>query len=113
MSPPVSEIRTGVFFVVFFLFMDAVEFEWKLRAPVWGSAANTNIQKVQTPQNKLLRSTCKFPWYIHNQTIHNILKVESVRKVIKNFSQNFYNSIPTIPNPELFNLPDEWSSPIL
>ena len=75
-------------------------------ARVWGSATNTTIQKVQTLQNKFLRSTCKFPWYIRNQTIHNTLKVDPIRKVIKNFSQNFYNNITAIPNPELFNLPD-------
>ena len=64
------------------------------------------IQKVQTLQNKLLHSTCKFPWYVRNQTIHITLKVEPIRKVIKNLSQNFYNNIPTISNPDLFNLPD-------
>ena len=75
-------------------------------ALVLGSAANTNTQKVQTLQNKLFRSTCKFPWYVHNQIIHNTFKVEPIRKVIKKLSQNFYDNIPTIPNSELFNLPN-------
>ena len=57
-------------------------------------------------QNKLLRSSCKFPWYIPNQTIHNTLKVEHIRKVIKNLPEKLYNSIPTIPNPDFFNLLD-------
>ena len=75
-------------------------------APIWVSAANTIIQKVQILQNKLLRSTCKFPWCFRNQTIHNTLKVEPIRKFIKNLSQNFCDNIPAIPSPELFNLPD-------
>ena len=66
-------------------------------APVWGSAANTNIQKIQILQNYFVRSNGKFPRYILNQTIHNTFKVESIRKIIKNLSENFFN--PTIPNP--------------
>ena len=75
-------------------------------APVWGSAANTNIQKIQILQNKLLRSFCEFPWYVCSQTINNTLNVESIKKVIQYLSENLYNNIPTIPNPEIFNLPD-------
>ena len=73
-------------------------------ASVWGSAANTNIQKFQTRQNKLFRTCFKFLWYIRNQIIHESLKIEPIRKNIKNFAKNFYCNIYSISNPEIFSL---------
>lgn len=75
-------------------------------APVFGQAANCHIQKLQTLQNKTLRNITHAPWYKRNATIHHILNIETIRQAIKNQSQNFYSKIYSIPNPEIFNLPD-------
>lgn len=73
---------------------------------IWGAAANTNIQKVQTAQNKTLRMITHAPWYKRNNVIHHELNIHPIRKIIKNQSQKFYHNMYTIPNPEIFNLPD-------
>lgn len=75
-------------------------------APVWGPAANTNIQKLQTLQNKTLRSIRKAPWYQRNDCIHRDLNILPIRQTIINRSEKFYNNIPLIPNELLFTLPD-------
>ena len=43
---------------------------------------------------------------LSTQTIYSTLKVEPIRKVIKNISLNFFNNVPTNSNPGIFNVPD-------
>ena len=57
---------------------------------VWGSAANSHIEKLQVFQNKALRCIVNAPRYVQNEVIHHDLKVSCVKERIRKFTRNFY-----------------------
>jgi hypothetical protein len=75
-------------------------------SPVWGSAAETHIRKLQIVQNKTLRIIHKAPWYLTNHFIHRDLGIESIKSHVSDLSFRFYNNMYFTLNEELFNLPD-------
>lgn len=82
-------------------------------APVWGFAAPTNLQKLQTVQNKILRRIHRARWYQRNTFIHSDFRVYPLRHEIKKLATTFYKNLPSVQNELLFNLPDydPWEFP--
>lgn len=82
-------------------------------APVWGCAAPSNLQKLQTVQNKTLRKIRRADWYHRNSRIHSDFRIYPIRHEIQKLATNFYNNIHSIQNELLFNLPvyDPWEFP--
>lgn len=73
--------------------------------PTFGFAANTNIDRLQTTQNKTLRTIHKAHRYMSNRTVHNDLKIKPIRSVAKKQAIKFFGKIPTNPNPLVVDLP--------
>ncbi|GFX22207.1 RNA-directed DNA polymerase from mobile element jockey [Trichonephila clavipes] len=57
--------------------------------PVWGYAAKTNINILDTLQNSLIRMIVKAIRYMRNNDIRNALKIKSFKSHIQNIAINF------------------------
>jgi hypothetical protein len=66
--------------------------------PLWGAASNSNIEILQSYQNKVLRATVNAPRYISNKVLLTDLKVPKIREEITKFSVKYRDKITTHPN---------------
>ncbi|GFY24721.1 uncharacterized protein TNCV_1017671 [Trichonephila clavipes] len=73
-------------------------------SPVWGYAAKTNINKLDTLQNSLIRMIVKATRYMRNDDIRKDLKINSFKAYIQNNAINFFNNLDFINNVNIQNL---------
>ncbi|GFY03316.1 uncharacterized protein TNCV_1172741 [Trichonephila clavipes] len=73
-------------------------------SPVWGYAAKTNINKLDTLQNSLIRMIVKATRYMRNDDIRNALKINSFKTHIQNIAINFFTDLDTTNNVNMQNL---------
>ena len=62
---------------------------WTYGIPLWGTASNSNIEKLQRFQNKVLRSIVNAPRYVPNTILHTDLQIPTVKAEITNFSTKY------------------------
>ncbi|GFW62661.1 probable RNA-directed DNA polymerase from transposon X-element [Trichonephila clavipes] len=72
--------------------------------PVWGYAAKTNINILDTLQNSLIRMIVKATRYMRNDDIRNALKINSFKSHIQKIAINFFNDLQTTNNFNMQNL---------
>jgi hypothetical protein len=68
---------------------------------LWGCASKSHITEMQRSQSKILRMVTNAPWYVTNQTIHDDLKVPSIKDVIQKRSINHHDKLGNHSNPIL------------
>ncbi|GFU56677.1 probable RNA-directed DNA polymerase from transposon X-element [Trichonephila clavipes] len=73
-------------------------------SPVWGYAAKTNINILDTLQNSLIRMIVKATRYMRNDDIRKALKITSFKTHIQNLAVNFFNDLPATNNLNMLNL---------
>ncbi|GFW55921.1 uncharacterized protein TNCV_4390621 [Trichonephila clavipes] len=73
--------------------------------PVWGYAANTNVNILDTLQNSLIRMIVKAIRYMRNDDIRKALKINSFKSHIQNTAINFFNDLEATNNINMQNLP--------
>ncbi|GFT71470.1 uncharacterized protein TNCV_2478631 [Trichonephila clavipes] len=73
-------------------------------SPVWGYAAKTIINKLDTLQNSLIRMIVKATRYMRNDDIRNDLKINSFKTHIQNIAINFFTDLDTTNNVNMRNL---------
>jgi len=56
---------------------------WMYGLQLWGCTKKTNINIIQSYQNKVLRGIVNAPWYIRNEDLHRDLHIRLVRKEVK------------------------------
>jgi len=71
---------------------------WTCSVQLWGTAANSNMEIIQTFQNKYLRIIVNTLWYVTNDTLHHDLNVPYVRDEIKKLSQRYADRLEEYPN---------------
>jgi len=71
---------------------------WIYGIPFWVTASNSNIQKLERYQDKVIRTIVNAPWYISNKVLHADRKVPTVREEITKFSVKYRDKITTHPN---------------
>ena len=54
---------------------------WTYSIPLWGSAANSNIQIIQRLEDNTLRKITGAPWYISTHQLHQDLALETVHQI--------------------------------
>jgi hypothetical protein len=84
---------------------------WTNGIPLWGTASNSNIEIIQSHQNKVFRAIVNAPWYISNKVIHRDFKVPTSREEITKFSFKYRDKITAHPN-ELASILLEEEEPI-
>ena len=55
---------------------------WTYGIELWGCASPSNITKIQRYQSKLLRLITNAPCFVTNQTLHQDLCIEKVKKCV-------------------------------
>lgn len=60
---------------------------------IWGTTSKTNLNKVQTFQNKILRIAVNAPWYMRNTQIHRELGIPTIEDFIKKCAKDFFKNI--------------------
>jgi len=89
----------------------AVESKLLLFKPIWtygvqlsGTVANSNIEIIQTFQNKYLGIIVNAPWYVTNDILHHDLNIPYIRDEIKKLSQRYADRLEEHPNTLAINL---------
>uniref|UniRef100_A0A2S2P698 Putative RNA-directed DNA polymerase n=1 Tax=Schizaphis graminum TaxID=13262 RepID=A0A2S2P698_SCHGA len=77
---------------------------WTYGLQLWGNAKVTNVNKIQTVQNKILRLITNAPPYVSNHTLHTDLNIKSVHAEAVTYYKRFHNRLPHHPNPLISNL---------
>ncbi|CAI6374212.1 unnamed protein product [Macrosiphum euphorbiae] len=61
--------------------------------PIWGSCANSHLNKIQIYQNKILRIITDAPWFVRNKAIHKDLNIPTINEHINHLSNIFFHSL--------------------
>uniref|UniRef100_A0A2S2NGY0 Putative RNA-directed DNA polymerase n=1 Tax=Schizaphis graminum TaxID=13262 RepID=A0A2S2NGY0_SCHGA len=77
---------------------------WTYGLQLWGNAKETNVNKIQTVQNKILRLITNTPLYVSNCTLHTDLNIKIVHAEAVTFYKSFHSRLPYHPNPLVSNL---------
>ncbi|PRD25471.1 UNVERIFIED_CONTAM: hypothetical protein NCL1_40832 [Trichonephila clavipes] len=73
-------------------------------SPVWGYAANTNINTLDTLENSLIRMIVKATRHMCNDDIRNASKITSFKSHIQKIAINLFNALPETNNSTMHNL---------
>ncbi|GFW90426.1 RNA-directed DNA polymerase from mobile element jockey [Trichonephila clavipes] len=74
--------------------------------PVWGYAAKTNINILDTLQNSTIRMIVGARRYMRNDDIRNAIKINSFKSYIQKIAKNFFNSLKFTNNENMINMPN-------
>jgi len=77
---------------------------WTYGLQLWGNAKKTNINQIQTLQNKILRKITNSEPYISNLTLHTDLKIKTVHEEAVTYYKRFHSKLPSHTNPLISNL---------
>jgi hypothetical protein len=77
---------------------------WTYGLQLWGNAKVTNVNKIQTVQNKIFRLITKAPPYVSNYSLHTDLNIKTVHAEAITYYKRFHNRLPYHPNPLISNL---------
>lgn len=79
---------------------------WTYGLQLWGSASNSNIEKIQRFQSKVLRMVTNAPWYVTNETLHHDLQLRTIKEEIRNKSDKYQQKLNNHVNSLAINLLD-------
>ena len=71
---------------------------WTYGIPLWGTAAMSRINKIETMQTKILRMIVNIPWYVRNEDIRRNLRIPTVKQVISSYAERYKERIATHSN---------------
>lgn len=77
---------------------------WTYGLQLWGNAKKSNLNKIQTTQNKILRSITNAPPYVSNFSIHSDLKIKTIHEEAKTFYKRVFHKLSSHPNPLISGL---------
>lgn len=73
---------------------------WTYGIELWGTAKQTNVNRIQAFQSKTLRRITNAPFYVTNETLHRDLNIPYVSDLSKSRFQSFHEKLSYHPNPE-------------
>lgn len=73
-------------------------------APVWGHAAETHLNKLQTLQNKAIRLALNAPKWTRVTTLHKDTNIPLIKELIVSQSEKFYAGLAGHENPTINSL---------
>ena len=62
---------------------------WTYGVHLWGTTSNSNVEILQRYQSKTLRLLTNAPWFISNNSLHNDLKIPTIKEAINKFSERY------------------------
>lgn len=89
------------------LYKQILKLIWTYGIQLWGCTKPSNLKRIQTFQNKVLRNIVNVPRYIRNDDLHRDLGVETVAAEIKRFVRKHKERLQDHPNNESLRLLDQ------
>ena len=77
---------------------------WAYAIQIWGCAKPSQLRTIQAFQSIALRLVTSAPWYISNDTLHNDLKIETIRQLATKHYSKFHSKLSTHHNPLISSL---------
>ncbi|GBN86621.1 hypothetical protein AVEN_250069-1 [Araneus ventricosus] len=74
-------------------------------SPVWGAAAHSHIQKLESTKNIIARQITNAHWFIRNRYILKYLRLTPVIPHIKNLATKFFHSVDNHTNEAVKEIP--------
>ena len=71
---------------------------WKYGILLWGTAAMSHINKIETIQAKILKTIVNAPWYVRNEDIRTYQRIPTVKEEINRYAERYKERIATHPN---------------
>ncbi|KAJ4445895.1 hypothetical protein ANN_12581 [Periplaneta americana] len=78
---------------------------------LWGSASNSQIRRIQTIQNRVLRLIMDAPWYICSDNLHTDLNVPTVESTLRSSYIRLHRSLVNHQNDLLNTIPEKLPPP--
>lgn len=73
-------------------------------SPVWSNACHTQINKLQTFQNKVLRIVLNAPWFIRNSLIQRELDILPIKEFIRKIYKSYHVKLKVCPGSSHYKL---------
>jgi hypothetical protein len=70
------------------LYRQVIRPVWSYGIQLWGCVSDSNIQVIQSYQNKVLKFTVNAPWYVQSSDLHHDLGIETVTDIIAKFTKS-------------------------
>ena len=77
---------------------------WSYGIQLWGSAKDSNTNRIQKFQSKCLRQITKAPFCVSNDTLHRDLLIPTVKNVAKTLYKRFHLKLESHRNPLIQDL---------
>ena len=71
---------------------------WTYGILLWGTAAMSHINKIETIQAKILKTIVNAPWYVRNEDIRTYQRIPTVKEEINRYAERYKERIATHPN---------------
>ncbi|GFU77390.1 RNA-directed DNA polymerase from mobile element jockey [Trichonephila clavipes] len=78
-------------------------------APVWGHAARTNINLLESSQNLIIRQILDAHWYMRNVDLRRNFNIPTIRQTIRKISTNFFKTVDEHDCPSIQDIPNYYS----
>ncbi|GFX63402.1 probable RNA-directed DNA polymerase from transposon X-element [Trichonephila clavipes] len=78
-------------------------------APVWGHAARTNINLLESSQNLIIRQILDAHWYMRNIDLRRNFNIPTIRQTIRKISTKFFNTVDEHDCPSIQDIPNYYS----
>lgn len=67
-------------------------------APIWATAAKSQILQLQRVQNRALRTATRSPWFVRNDDIHRDAGIQTIRAAVIKMAEKFFEAMKAVPN---------------
>lgn len=74
------------------LYMQCIRPILTYACPAWHNLKPTQLKRLETTQNKILRNMIGAPWFLPNKNIRKDLKIPTIEEYIKDLTTNFFKS---------------------
>ncbi|BES89633.1 Reverse transcriptase (RNA-dependent DNA polymerase) [Nesidiocoris tenuis] len=82
---------------------------WQYGCSVWGLACASQIKRIQTQQNRVLRLISGAPWYVRNSILHRDLDIPEVQDAIALTMSRLKRTIMNLDAPAFSELLESWN----
>ena len=93
------------------IYLSLIRPMWMYSCGIWGAAAKTHLNRIQTTQNRILRLITDAPWYVRNSTLHTDLDIPEVNCVLRSAYSNLHSSMREHTNTLLVDLSNSGPPP--
>ena len=80
------------------IYKTIIKLIWTYGIPLWGTAAMSHINKIETMQAKILGTIVNSPWSVRNDDIRRDLGIPTIKEEISRYAEKYKSRIETHSN---------------